>query len=116
VVDVIIWTGKGYLVAVFVFGCSLVANLAANAVSGDEVFWEQHRWPFAVSLIASGALSSIVGNVLRRKGTRTLIDPQTNEEVLLERSHHSLFFIRMHHWGPILVTTAIGLLLWEALQ
>jgi hypothetical protein len=102
----IIWSGKGYLVAVFVFGSSLIANLITNTVSGGSTYWDTHRWPLALALVAAGGFCWALGTNLRSQGVRRLIDPATNQEVLLEQANHSLFFIRMHVWGPILCVIA----------
>ena len=32
----IVWTGYGFLVAVFTFGLSLIANVITNSVTGDS--------------------------------------------------------------------------------
>jgi len=31
---IIFWRGKGFLVALFVFGCSLIANLVTDSITG----------------------------------------------------------------------------------
>jgi hypothetical protein len=62
----IIWTGKGYLVFVVVFGCSLIANLIFNAEVGPG-YYDNHKWPVAVSFLVSapiaGGLAIIFGGV-----------------------------------------------------
>ena len=114
----IIWSGKGYLVAVFVFGCSLIANLITNHFTGSGLYWELHRWPFGASLLASATLAEIVGNALRRKHERILIDPETGQEVRINEGDHSLFFVPVHWWGPILAVLGAGVIgfdLWKQL-
>src|SRR5579871_1124624 len=97
----IVWTGKGFLVAVVTFGCSLVANLISNGVTGSGAYWEDHKWPFAVSLFVSAVVCWVLGRVFRKRGAKVLIDPKTGEEVVLGKSH-TLFFVPMIWWGPIL--------------
>jgi hypothetical protein len=112
----IIWSGKGFLVAVFVFGCSLIANLITNNVSGGELYWEQHRWPFGASLLVSAMLTWFVGDAWRRKQERVLIDRETGQEVRINEGDHSLFFVPMHWWGPILAALGVGVIgfdLWK---
>ncbi len=103
----IIWSGKGFLVAVFTFGFSLVANLIANSLTGSEAYWDAHMWPFAVSLFPSAVACWFVGRVFQNRKARVLIDPKTGEVVTLRESH-TLFFIPMIWWGPILA--AIGVI------
>jgi hypothetical protein len=82
----IIWTGYGFLVAVFVFGFSLVANVITNAATGGGAYWNAHKWPVAVSLFMSAGACWLVGFVCRNRG-----------------KSHTLFFIPVIWWGPILV-------------
>jgi hypothetical protein len=97
----IIWSGKGFLVAVFTFGFSLIANLIANSVTGNGAYWDAHKWPFAVSLFVSSVACWFVGRSFQNRKARVLIDPKTGQEVILPKSH-TLFFIPMMWWGPIL--------------
>jgi hypothetical protein len=105
----LIWTGRGFLVFVIVFGFSLVLNFAFNTWWG-EGYYDTHKWPFAISLLLSAIVCWIVGSALRKGTSRTVIDKETGEELVLNRNHHSLFFIPMHIWAPILVVIGCVLL------
>jgi hypothetical protein len=105
----IIWTGLGFLVAVIVFGFSLAFNLAFNALWG-EGYYDTHKWPFAISLFLSAIACWLLGLALRKRTARTVIDKATGQEIVLNRSNHSLFFIPMHFWGPILAVIAVVVL------
>jgi len=102
----IIWSGKGFLVAVFTFGFSLVANLVTNSVTGGGAYWDAHKWPFAVSLFVSAVPSWVVGRSIQNRNARVLVDPKTGEEVVLRESH-TLFFVPMMWWAPILVVVGV---------
>ena len=99
------WQGLGFLVAVIAFGCSLVGNLIANAVAG-EGYYDHHKWPLGVSLLVSAVMCWYLGDYLRTRPGRVLIDKQTGREVVLRRKH-TLFFIPMHWWGAILGVCAL---------
>lgn len=101
----IIWTGKGYLVFVIVFGCSLIANLISNAEVGSD-YYDHHKWPFAASLLVSAAVCWSLVNYLRKRSDRVVIDKQTEREFVINSSRHTLFWIPMHWWGPILLVGA----------
>jgi len=101
----IIWTGKGYLVFVVVFGCSLIANLISDAAIGSG-YYDTHKWPFAVSLIVSAAICWLLSDYLRKRSDRVVIDKQTGQEFLINQSRHTLFWIPMHWWAPILIVIA----------
>jgi hypothetical protein len=102
----IIWQGLGFLVAVVIFGCSLVANLIFNAKVGPG-YYDHHKWPFAVSLLFSSAICWFLGERLQKRSDRIVIDKQTGKEFVLNQSRHALFFIPMHWWGPILLVGAV---------
>jgi hypothetical protein len=110
----IIWRGLGFLVAVIVFGFSLAANLISNVVGG-EGYWDQHRWLFSASLICSAVVCWFLGSYLKKRSDRIAIDKQTGEEIVVNQSKHTLFFIPMHWWAPILAATAVALLAVEFL-
>ena len=72
----IIWSGKGFLVAVFTFGFSLVANLVTNTVTGSGAYWDAHQWPFAVSLFVSAAACWLVGRSIQNRNVRAARGPE----------------------------------------
>ena len=103
----IIWSGHGYLVAVFVFGASLLMELATESAFNDDNFYQREAWPLALALVIAGVLSFLVGLALNSSGERRLVDPTTNEEVVVQAEQHTLFFMKMHWWGPILFVIAV---------
>ena len=108
------WSGKGYLVAVFVFGFSLIANLISNSVTGSGAYFDGHEWPVATSFIVSGLACWYAGRFFPKR-TRLLLDPETGEQVVL-RETHTLFFVPLSWWGPILAAGGATMLGFELLQ
>ena len=108
----IIWSGLGFLVAVFAFGCSLAMNLATNAIFNDESYYTSHKWPLAIALAVAGILNWSLGQFLNARQSRVFIDKVTGHEVVIE-PNHSLFFIKMQGWGPILVVLGIASLFFK---
>lgn len=102
----IIWSGFGILVFVFAIGCSLAVNLLVSPLFGDE-YYRTHGWPLALALAVAGALSWRVGKALNRRRAKVFIDKDTGAEVVVGPSH-TLFFIKMQHWGPILIAMAFA--------
>ena len=105
----IIWSGLGFLVAVIVFGCALAANLIANSVTGGGTYWDENRWTLGVALLVAAVACWSLGRYLRGRKARTLIDKETGEEVI-QKPSHSLFFIPMDYWGPILAVVGLALI------
>jgi hypothetical protein len=108
----IIWSGLGFLVAVVVFALSLIANLIINVTLGDG-YYTQHRWPLALSLLGSALVCWFLGDHLRKRSGRVVIDKQTGKEFVVNQSQHTLFFVPMHWWGPLLGGIAMVVFAWE---
>lgn len=110
----LIWSGLGFLVAAVVFGFSLALNLAANAYFGVG-YYDEHKWPFAISLFLSAIVCWFVGSALRKRTSRVVIDKETGKELVLSRSNHRFFFVPMHLWAPILVVIGCIILVLDLL-
>ncbi len=108
----IIWSGLGFLVFVIAFTCSLAMEVFTRALFDNE-YYQTQAWPLALALMVAGALSWLIGNALNRRQSKVMIEKDTGREVLL-RPNHSLFFIRMHYWGPILIALAFASLFFRA--
>lgn len=91
----LIWRGHGYLVAVFTFVSSLLMELATESMQHDDDYYQREGLPLAAALTLAGVLSLVVGTALRRGGRVPL-------------RQHTLFFIPMQAWGPILVALGAG--------
>ena len=97
----IVWTGRGFLVPIVAFLCALIANAMTEAFTGHHLYWQRNSWPLGAALLAAGAFAWFYGKHLRERGGRLLRDERTGQQVEVG-GHHSLFFIRMEIWGPIL--------------
>src|SRR5829696_3839662 len=96
----IIWRGWGLAAFGLIFGCSLVANLITNAVTGDVTYWTKHGWPFACAMISAGGAIWWLDAALGRRAPRQLVDADTGARVTLP-SPHDLFFIPLRYWAAI---------------
>ena len=103
----IIWQGWGFLVAVFVLGCLVFSLIALSLTGNPNVFTEQ-RWPLGASLIVAAMLSWFLGRYLDKGDKKKYVTYTEKGPLVSKPPRHSLFFIKMHWWGPILV--GIGLL------
>jgi hypothetical protein len=111
----IIWSGLGFLVAVFVFGAALLCNWAFDAAWGTG-YYSAHKWTIGVAMFIAAALTWVVGSLLRKRTAQTVIDKATGKEMVLDRATHRLFFIPMHYWGGILVVIGLVLCVMEFIK
>ena len=86
----VIWSGKGFIVALAVFGCSLATELIAEAATGNDNYYQASAWAFPLALLLGGAISTGVAMALPRE----------------DRNRDTLFFIPMFWWGPLLAVIA----------
>lgn len=102
----IIWSGWGFLVAVFVFGASLAMEIVTESLAGDDTLYQTQAWPLALALVAAGIATWFVGKYLNARGARIVIDKATGKELTID-GRHNFFFIPMHYWGPVLIVLAV---------
>jgi hypothetical protein len=98
---IIIWRGLGFLVVVVVLGLLLLAQTMAEHFSGNKQYWQEHGWPVAASLLASGMICWLLGSAR---------DGAVSESDHKMPTRDSLFFIRLRWWGPILIALAVAYL------
>ena len=102
----IIWSGLGFLVPVVAFVCFLVTQIVTNSLLNDEGYYTEHGFPKLVAFWAAAGLLFLIGRALSSKEARVLVDKQTGEEVILTPSH-TLFFIPIAYWVPLLLVGGI---------
>ncbi|HZT43285.1 MAG TPA: hypothetical protein VFA07_14035 [Chthonomonadaceae bacterium] len=100
----IIWSGLGILVPVIAAICLFVMN----AIVGSAAF-DSQGWPKTIALLVAAGIVSVVGYKIRRQPGRVVVDKATGREVRLHR-RHSVFFVPVLYWGPILAVIGIILL------
>jgi len=100
----IIWSGLGVLVPVIAGICLFLMN----AIVGSTAFNSQ-GWPKTVALLVAAGIVSLVGYKIQQQPGRVVIDKATGREVMLKR-RHSVFFVPVLYWGPILAVIGIILL------
>lgn len=96
----IIWQGYGLLAAVYA-----VIGFVFGAVFTGE---DNAVWPVAIGLLLAAAANYFTAKKLA-SNTKTLIDPENGQEVILKKAH-SLFFIPMMYWTYIMAAFALVLL------
>ena len=95
----IIWRGRGGLVALIIFVSALVINFVADQFGGKG-YWDVHGWTFGLALILSALLVFVMSR-LTDTSERVLLDERTGERLLVSPKH-DLFWIPVKWWPAIL--------------
>ena len=106
----LIWSGWGILVVPVIVGTAVVVGalggFALRALGHPELTFVA----VSLGLFAAAAANWLVGHRLNGTPPRELIDPATNQRVLLRRLH-KLFWIRMEYWSiPVALAALVPLL------
>jgi hypothetical protein len=102
----LIWDGRGYLVAVIAFACLFASEFLTEKYFADDSYYQRNGWPKLVAFLIAGAIVWWIGLRWKHQRARTVIDKQTGKEFLIEHKD-ALFFIPMQYWGPILCALAV---------
>ncbi|BCO10139.1 hypothetical protein GF1_25150 [Desulfolithobacter dissulfuricans] len=100
----IIWKGWGILAIVIPLLCSLGAQFIIDAIMGAGWYMEA-SWPMPLALALSAVFVFVTGKRLNNRPGKVFIDPESNEKVELRKSH-SLFWIPLQYWSPVIIILA----------
>lgn len=97
----IIWRGKGIVVALIAFGCLVLSEIVSRSAFGDEKYYQGHGWPKLIGFwVAAGLVYAFRSWFEGAK--RTVVDEKTAKEIMLS-SENALFFVPVRFWPPILL-------------
>lgn len=96
----IIWSGWGILVVPLVAVSVGILAAVAGAAGMHNIVG------MVAGLVAAAPLTWLLGRKLNGPdASRTLVDPQTGQTVVLQR-RHSLFFIPVQYWSIVCIILA----------
>ena len=98
----IIYSGIGYLVPVFFIAPLVIAGSILNYGFGIDVLESSSWWPLHSMIILGAIVTFAVGALLNRNMlVETTFEKSGPVRVL--RPRHTLYYIRIEYWGPILL-------------
>ncbi|OJW83036.1 MAG: hypothetical protein BGO69_03950 [Bacteroidetes bacterium 46-16] len=103
---VIIWKGKGWLIIVVTFLCSLISEILTSAITNDDTYYGRSPYPLSIALLISALFAFYLNIRLTVKGTKL---QQVKKE-------HALFFIPISYWGWILLSFSVLVLIVRLFQ
>ena len=106
----LIWTGRGWMVAVIAFACFLSSELISEAVMRDHSYYQRYGWPKLIGALVAAVVIWVLdrGKVFDQRG-KVYIDKETGQEVKLA-VRHTLFFIPVRYWPLVLAVLGVLLL------
>lgn len=107
----VVWRGAGILVGIIVFACLLLTNLVVDAAMHDSRFYTTHGWPKLLALWTAAALVWVFNNKTLTKEelntlTLTKMEGQKPGKEFMA-AQHSLFFINLKYWPPLLFVLGV---------
>jgi hypothetical protein len=106
----IFWSGWGWLVPVVAFFAALGTELAVEAITGQDRYYQEHGWPVILALAAAGGLLALAALALARRPARIVVDEQTGERLALG-AKHTFFFVPLAIWAAVLPVIGLAIAL-----
>ena len=105
----VVWKGKGWLVAAATFGCSLAAEILTRLITKDENYYQEHPWPLTAALLtASGILFFAVQRLKGPAPVATnVLDAVEKPPPNYYKFDHTLFWLPMEYWIFLLAGAAL---------
>lgn len=103
----VVWKGFGIITVIIVVVLIAVVGDFSRLIGINT---DKHDWPMSVAVLLAGIIIWFLGKYLNNRTDHiVMIDAQTGEPYKIG-TQHSLFFIRMEYWGPILAAAGLVIL------
>ncbi len=99
----VVWRGRGWLIAVIVVASLVATELAVEATFEDPSYYQTHGWPKLAGFLLAAAVLQIIAS--SRLGKSTIRD-EAGRETMVDRGD-SLFYVPLRHWPKVCI--ALGL-------
>jgi hypothetical protein len=107
----IIWRGRGILVAAITFGSCLTTELLTRACFHSDTYYQRQGWPMlAAFVVAAGAVWRLLPGRENQAptGPDVFTDPQAVEaKKSVLRNHDEVFFVPVRFWPFILCALGV---------
>lgn len=100
----IIWQGKGVLGVVIPFIFLVVGQIGLDATMG-EGYYSSHSWAPAACLALSAVVIWVLGRELNKRPVRELVDPKTQQKVILKEKH-TMFWMPLQYFAWLVLVFA----------
>jgi hypothetical protein len=104
----IIWRGRGIVVAFFTFGCLVLVDLFTRLTSGNQQYYETHGWPKLVGFWVAAGLVYARRSWLEGEHESEPVAEEIGKKIK-PASRSELFFVPVRFWPPILLGLGVVL-------
>ena len=108
----LIWRGAGAFVFILGILMALLTNIVTSRIFDENNYFQTHPWAQALALWLTGVSCWFLGRYLHRQPGRVVLNKDTGQEEVVKLVH-SLFFIKLEYWGPILFVIGVCVLVFE---
>lgn len=98
----LVWRGKGFVIALIAFGCLLLSELVTRSIFADKQYYEHHGWPKLVGFFVAALLAYALRSWFGYGRERVFVEKEAGREVVISLED-SLFGIPVRFWPIILV-------------
>jgi hypothetical protein len=108
----IIWTGRGFVVAVYVFLCALAANYGFDQHYGKG-YYSNHGWAVGSALGAAGLLVLLTSPLISRRQSLSATAMKASHSKASGPWLDTLFWIPVIVWSPLLIAIGAGIAIFK---
>ncbi|MGJ7543002.1 hypothetical protein [Variovorax sp. LT1R16] len=112
---IFVWSGLGFLVVPIVAITAMVVTMLLEGLLGAIGHSEWVTTAIALGIFSGAAANWFIGRKLNSKPPRELIDPKTQQTVLLYK-RHKLFWVPMQYWSFPVAVIGVFVLLAQSTQ
>jgi len=98
----IIYRGLGFIALFCYAGAAMVVGSLLNWGLGIDILATKASWPLHLTFVIGAAVTFVVGFYLNRRPVEEVIYEKSGAVTVL-KPRHTLYFIRMEYWGPIIL-------------
>lgn len=109
------YSGLGYLTLAFFIAPFIVIGSILNWGFGFDVLSARSRWPLHSLMILGAGLTFVLGRYFNRNMAEDTIYEKSGPVKVL-RPRHTLYWVRMEYWGPIMLAFYFAFVAYRSLR
>ena|SRR6266508_3437819 len=103
----IIWRGKGFVIALIAFACLILSEFLTETAFSDNTYYQTHGWPKLVGLWVAALIVYKLWPWFGVRAAQVLVDRDTGQGVHVASSEGALFFVPARFWPQILLVLGL---------